>query len=108
MGISHMVLVFCIFLLRKISQNEFTEIDTYTCGGHVPAGPFWPIRRVSVSTYRDNYYYVANLVFTVFKMDDNGIFIQSTQSQWDLYEEVRRYAASMYNWLWIDWYLLLE
>ena len=32
-----MALVFCNFLLRNISQNEFTEIDTYTCGGHVPA-----------------------------------------------------------------------
>ena len=53
MGISHMVLVFCIFLLRKISQNEFTEIDTYTCGGHVPAGRLWSIWGVSVSTVID-------------------------------------------------------
>ena len=56
MGISHMVLVFCNLLLRKISQNEFTEIDTYTSGGHVPAGRLWPIPGVSVSTIRDMLY----------------------------------------------------
>ena len=48
-----MVLVFWNFLLRKVSQNEFTEIDTYTCGGHVPAGRLWSIRGVSVSTNRN-------------------------------------------------------
>ena len=33
-----MVSAFCNFLLRKISQYEFTEIDTYTGSGQVPAG----------------------------------------------------------------------
>ena len=105
MGSSHMALVFCNFLLRNISQNEFTEIDTYTCGGHVPAERLWPIRGVSVSTYRVILLQTVSL--RCLKMDDNEVFIQSTQSKWNLYGEVRSYAASMYTWLWIDGELLI-
>ena len=49
----HMLLVFRKFSLRKVSQYEFTEIDTFIGGGHVPAGLFWSISGVSVSTKRD-------------------------------------------------------
>ena len=38
------------FLLGKISQNELTEIDTYTGSGYVPAGP---IRSTGVSVSTD-------------------------------------------------------
>ena len=47
-----MALVLWIFQFRKISQNEFTEIDTLTGGGHVPARPIWSIG-VFVSSERD-------------------------------------------------------
>ena len=40
------------FLLQNISQNEFTENNTYTGGGHVPALPIWSTG-VSVSIDRD-------------------------------------------------------
>ena len=53
MGISQMILLLWNVLLRRISQNEFTEIDTFTRGGHMPAGPIWSIPGVSVSTNSD-------------------------------------------------------
>ena len=44
MGISHMPSVHFVYfetiLLRKISQYEFSEIDTFIGGGHLPAGLF--------------------------------------------------------------------
>ena len=50
MRISHMPSVFWNFLFWNISKYEFTEIDTFIGGGHVPAGLF---SGVSVSTNRD-------------------------------------------------------
>ena len=41
------------FLLWNLSQYEFTEIDTFIGGGHVPAGLFWSIFGLSVSRNRD-------------------------------------------------------
>ena len=41
------------FSLRKILQNEFTKVYTYTSGGHVPAEPIWSISWVSVSIDKD-------------------------------------------------------
>ena len=40
------------FLLQNISQNEFTENNTYTGCGHVPALSIWSTG-VSVSIDRD-------------------------------------------------------
>ena len=37
-GISQMVLVFRIFSLRNISENEFSDINTYTDLGQVSTG----------------------------------------------------------------------
>ena len=56
------------FFITKDFKNEFTEIDTYTGGGHVPAGTIWSII-VSVSTVK--YHRQGE---TMFKTDDNGVF----------------------------------
>ena len=53
MGISQMPLVFWNFLFRNISQYEYTDIDTFIGGGHVPAWLFWSTSGVSVSIKRD-------------------------------------------------------
>ena len=53
MGIGHKLEVFWNFSLRKISKNEFTEIDTYTGSGYVPDGRLWSVSGMSVSTNED-------------------------------------------------------
>ena len=73
-----MSLMFWNFSLRKISQDEFTEIDTYICGGHVSTWPIWSAG-VSVSTDRDflkGFPKVLNKLITGF----NSEFKTSTKS----------------------------